>query len=62
MNESETSAEREHESEQRMQPSLRVFSVRSEELFRGGRELQIVHGAEIYRLRVTRNNKLILQK
>ncbi|HIQ23312.1 MAG TPA: hemin uptake protein HemP [Planctomycetes bacterium] len=39
-----------------------VPSVRSEELFQGGRELQIVHSSEVYRLIVTRNNKLILQK
>jgi hemin uptake protein HemP len=39
-----------------------VLSVRSEQLLRGARELQILHGGEIYRLLVTRNNKLILQK
>lgn len=37
-------------------------SIHSEQLLRGGRELQIVHGAETYRLLLTRNNKLILQK
>jgi hemin uptake protein HemP len=39
-----------------------VPTVRSEELLRGGRELFIVHNSEVYRLLVTRNNKLILQK
>lgn len=36
--------------------------VRSEDLLQGGRELWIVHGTEVYRLSVTRNNRLILQK
>jgi hemin uptake protein HemP len=36
--------------------------VQSEELLHGQREVQIVHGTEVYRLLVTRNNKLILQK
>jgi len=39
-----------------------VETVRSEELLRGGRQLRIVHGDEVYRLLLTRNNKLILQK
>lgn len=39
-----------------------VATVRSEELLRGGRQLRIVHGDQIYRLLLTRNNKLILQK
>ena len=39
-----------------------VFTVRSEDLLRGGREARIVHGDEVYRLLVTRNHKLILQK
>ena len=39
-----------------------VFTVRSEDLLRGGREAHIVHGDEVYRLLVTRNHKLILQK
>lgn len=39
-----------------------VPAVCSEELLRGGRQLEIVHGNEVYRLVLTRNNKLILQK
>jgi hemin uptake protein HemP len=31
-------------------------------LFAGGNEVVITHGAEIYRLRLTRQNKLILTK
>lgn len=36
--------------------------VRSEALLHGDRELQIIHGDEIYRLSVTRQGKLILHK
>ena len=36
--------------------------IRSEELLRGAKELWIRHGEEIYRLRLTRSGKLILQK
>jgi hemin uptake protein HemP len=36
--------------------------VRSEELFGDDREVLIAHGQEIYRLRLTRSNKLILHK
>ena len=39
-----------------------VPTVCSEELLQGGRQLEIVHGSEVYRLVLTRNNKLILQK
>lgn len=35
---------------------------KSEELLCGLKEVSILHGSEIYRLRVTRNGKLILQK
>ena len=34
----------------------------SDELLRGGREVLIRHGGEVYRLRHTRNDKLILTK
>jgi hemin uptake protein HemP len=34
----------------------------SHELLRGGREVLIAHQEEIYRLRLTRNGKLILTK
>lgn len=36
--------------------------LRSEDLLSGSREVFIQHGAETYRLMVTRNGKLILQK
>ena len=36
--------------------------ITSEELLRGQSELLIRHGEEIYRLKLTRNQKLILQK
>ena len=36
--------------------------VRSEELLQGQAEVLIAHGAETYRLRLTRSGKLILQK
>jgi hemin uptake protein HemP len=37
-------------------------TVRSSDLFRGGKELVIRHGGEEYRLRITRTGKLILTK
>jgi len=43
-------------------PSRATRSVRSDELLQGARELLIRHGEETYRLRLTRNGKLILQK
>ena len=39
-----------------------VREVASEELLRGETELLIRHGDELYRLKLTRNGKLILQK
>lgn len=36
--------------------------VRSDALLQGDREVQIIHGDEIYRLSVTRQGKLILHK
>ncbi|MGH8075963.1 MAG: hemin uptake protein HemP [Lysobacter sp.] len=36
--------------------------IASDDLLRGTRELLIRHGGEIYRLRHTRNDKLILTK
>ena len=36
--------------------------ITSEELLRGQSELLIRHGEELYRLKLTRNQKLILQK
>jgi hemin uptake protein HemP len=37
-------------------------SVDSADLLKGGREVLIRHHGEIYRLRLTRNDKLILNK
>ena len=36
--------------------------IRSDDLFRGARQVLIEHGSERYRLIITRNDKLILQK
>lgn len=41
-------------------PDLR--RIRSTDLLHGEKEVLIEHGSEIYRLRLTRNGKLILQK
>lgn len=49
-----------HENSTSEGESIRVF--RSEELFAGGRVVLIQHGGEQYRLLVTRNDRLILQK
>ncbi len=43
-------------------PTVPVLRVRSEELFGARREVQIEHRGEIYRLRITRQDKLILTK
>ncbi len=37
-------------------------AVTSESLLQGQTEIRILHGEEVYRLLVTRNGKLILQK
>ena len=42
--------------------SLANNRVDSRELFHGTREVTIAHGEEIYRLRLTAQNKLILTK
>jgi len=39
-----------------------VRTVRSHDLFGGAREIQIWHNDELYRLCITKNDKLILQK
>ncbi len=49
------------QSETRATPENRV-RVNSEHLLQGGRELFIAHAGEEYRLRLTRNDKLILTK
>ena len=42
--------------------TLSASLVESDDLLRGGREVLIRHGDEVYRLRHTRNDKLILTK
>ena len=37
-------------------------SIDSRDLFSGARELTITHGSDVYRLRLTSQNKLILTK
>jgi hemin uptake protein HemP len=49
-------------SEQPARPEPAVVAVRSADLFRGAREVIIVHHDEQYRLRITRAGKLILTK
>jgi len=36
--------------------------VESEDLFKGGKEIVILHGEEEYRLRLTKNDRLLLTK
>lgn len=43
-------------------PSPEPRSVESTELFQGARVVEITHAGETYRLLLTRNNRLILQK
>ncbi len=43
-------------------PSPEPPRYESHELFRGARVLEITHSGEKYRLLITRNNRLILQK
>jgi hemin uptake protein HemP len=43
-------------------PSPEPRSVESAELFQGARVVEISHAGETYRLLLTRNNRLILQK
>lgn len=47
---------------QRQVPAIDVPVLKAEELFRGRREVCIVYGGVYYRLRITRRNRLILQK
>jgi hemin uptake protein HemP len=59
--------EKESGSRQSTSPSPRMISVAghkidSRELFIGTREVIIHHGVEVYRLRLTGQNKLILTK
>ncbi len=48
--------------EERLEKSISVQAISSEKLLQGRRELQILHGNEIYRLTLTRSGKLILHK
>jgi len=43
-------------------PGPLVLPLNSKDLLRGGREVLIRHGEHVYRLRHTRNDKLILTK
>ena len=43
-------------------PAVLQPSIESNKLLRGTREVLIRHGGEVYRLRHTRNDKLILTK
>jgi hemin uptake protein HemP len=53
-----------NESQNREEEPAQAASVilNSTELFSGDREIWIIHNGERYRLRITRKNKLILQK
>lgn len=46
----------------REEPTSAPKVLRSDDLFAGGVEVMISHGEDIYRLRKTRNGKLILTK
>ncbi|MGF1582685.1 MAG: hemin uptake protein HemP [Gemmataceae bacterium] len=43
-------------------PTTPQKTISSSQLFDGEREVHIEHDGEVYRLRITRRNKLILQK
>jgi|RhiMethySRZTD1v2_1073278.scaffolds.fasta_scaffold908977_2 hemin uptake protein HemP len=49
-------------SEERIHDATGRPTVRSSDLFQGGKEIVIRHGSEEYRLRITRAGKLILTK
>lgn len=51
-----------HETSTVASPRFAAPHIDSQRLLAGGRELVIQHGAEEYRLRLTRNDKLILTK
>ena len=42
--------------------TVKAPALTTEQLFVGFREIRLFHGSEEYRLRLTRNNKLILTK
>jgi hemin uptake protein HemP len=39
-----------------------IPKIRSEDLLKGGNEIVILHGEEEYRLRLTKNDRLLLTK
>jgi len=43
-------------------PDESPLIISAQDLFAGRREIRIEHAGEMYRLRITRRNKLILQK
>ncbi|MEE9447889.1 MAG: hemin uptake protein HemP [Arenicellales bacterium] len=47
---------------QEMNKSSGVHQIESETLFKGGQRVDIVHNEAIYRLQITRQDKLILTK
>ena len=49
-------------SENRQDASTTTRVIQSHEILQGAREVQIEHEGELYRLRLTRNGKLILHK
>ena len=56
----ESTTPRAQHDEPACEDSPKVIAAR--EIFAGAREICIEHDGEIYRLRITRRNKLILQK
>ncbi|HWU65242.1 MAG TPA: hemin uptake protein HemP [Ensifer sp.] len=50
------------EPEDRREASEKMTAYSTATLFRGAREIAIDHNGEIYRLRITRQGKLILNK
>jgi hemin uptake protein HemP len=56
--------------EQKLVPTLKVIEtetavvpvIYSQDLFRGGKQLMILHAGQVYILRQTKDNKLILTK
>jgi hemin uptake protein HemP len=55
------SEDRQYEESPRQEATPRPI-LRAKELFQGRREIGIEHDGQRYRLRITRRNKLILQK
>ncbi|MHC4741096.1 MAG: hemin uptake protein HemP [Planctomycetota bacterium] len=49
-------------SAQKAEEAQALPTISSDELFRGAREVKLFHGSEEYRLRITKNQKLILTK